>query len=46
MQVHSGKQTQSLIEEYKNKLAKLSAEIEKKNAELLTKTKKIAELQT
>lgn len=41
-----GKRTQTLIDEYKNKVAKFQGEAEKKNTELLAKSKKIAELQT
>jgi len=39
-----GKRTQTLIDEYKAKVAKFQAEVEKKNVELLAKSKKIAEI--
>lgn len=39
-----GKRTQTLIDEYKAKIAKIQAESDKKNAELLAKSKKIAEM--
>jgi len=42
--VHGGKRTQTLIDEYKAKAAKLKEESEKKTAEILAKSKKIAEL--
>ena len=42
----SGKRTQTLIDEYKAKIAKFQSESEKKTAELLAKSKKIAELQS
>ena len=41
-----GKRTQSLIDEYKAKAAKAKEETEKKTAELLQKSKKVAELQS
>ena len=41
---HGGKRTQTLIDEYKAKLAKFQQEVDKKNSELLGKSKKIAEL--
>lgn len=36
--------TMSLVDDYKRKLAKIQAEMEQKTQELLTKSKKIAEL--
>ena len=41
-----GKRTQTLIDEYKAKIHKFQTESEKKTAEILTKSKKIAELQS
>ena len=41
-----GKRTQTLIDEYKNKAQKAKDESEKKTAEILAKSKKIAELQS
>lgn len=41
-----GKRTQTLIDEYKNKAAKAKEESEKKTSELLSKSKKITELQS
>ena len=41
-----GKRTQTLIDEYKAKMQKAQSESEKKTAELLAKSKKIAELQS
>ena len=42
--VQGGKRTQTLIDEYKHKAAKLKEESEKKTADILAKSKKIAEL--
>ena len=42
--VNGGKRTQTLIDEYKAKTAKAKEESEKKTAELLVKSKKVAEL--
>lgn len=42
----NGKRTQTLIDEYKAKITKFNQEMDKKNAELLVKSKKIAEQQT
>ena len=39
-----GKRTQSLVDEYKAKLAKFNAEVTAKNAEILKQTKKITDL--
>ena len=39
-----GKRTQTLIDEYKAKITKFQSESEKKTAELLQKSKRIAEL--
>ena len=39
-----GKRTQTLIDEYKAKIHKFQTESEKKTAEILAKSKKIAEL--
>ena len=40
-----GKRTQSLVEEYKAKINKFTAEVSAKNTEILQKTKKISDLQ-
>jgi hypothetical protein len=39
-----GKRTQTLIDEYKVKVQKFTAEIEQKNKDMLAKSKKITEL--
>lgn len=40
-----GKKTQSLVDEYKAKIAKFTSELAVKNAEILQKTKKISDMQ-
>lgn len=40
-----GKKTQSLVDEYKAKIAKFTSELAVKNADILQKTKKISDMQ-